>query len=128
MKIVGIGTDITEIDRIEKMVEKHGDSFIRRVFTPDEISYCRGKKGGERFAARWAVKEAVLKALGTGWVDGIAWTDMEVVRDAGGKPSVVLTGGAKRMADRLGITDCQVTISHCGHYAVAFVVACGENE
>ena len=127
MRVVGIGTDITEISRIEGMLEKHGDFFARKVFTEGEIRYCAGRNRGERFAARWAVKEAVLKALGTGWVEGIAWTDIEVARDASGKPSVVLSGGAKQRANELGISECLVSISHCKTYAVAFVTAVGND-
>lgn len=124
MGVVGIGTDITEIDRIEQMLEKHGDFFLRRVFTPGEVLYCgTGRKRGERYAARWAVKEAVMKALGTGWVEGVSWTDIEVERDGAGKPILRLSGGAKSYSDSLGITDWQITISHCEKYAVAFAVA-----
>ncbi len=126
MRVVGIGTDITEIDRVERLVKKHGEFFLRRVFTPSEARYCEsGKMSGERYAARWAAKEAVMKALGTGWSEKVGWTEIEVVRDAAGRPSLNLTGGAKRVADELGITDWQISLSHCKLYAVAFVTAQG---
>ena len=126
MRVVGIGTDITEIDRVERLIEKHPDFCRRRVFTPSEVSYCEsGKKSGERYAARWAAKEAVMKALGTGWGEGVDWTEIEVLRGAAGRPSLNLTGGALKKAETLGITDWQVSLSHCRRYAVAFVTAQG---
>ena len=124
MRVVGIGTDITEIGRVEQMMKKHGEFFLRRVFTSAEARYCdSGKKSGERYAARWAAKEAVMKALGTGWSEGVGWTEIEVLRDAAGRPTLNLTGGAKKEADALGITDWQISLSHCELYAVAFVTA-----
>ena len=79
MEILGIGTDIIECLRIGKMIEQHGELFLRRVYTPREIRYCQSRKHAiEHFAGRWAAKEAILKAMGTGWSRGIAWTDIEV--------------------------------------------------
>ncbi len=128
MRVVGVGTDITEIERIERMMKKHGDFFLRRVFTQGEALYCgSGRKSGERYAARWAVKEAVMKALGTGWSEGVDWTEIEVRRDSAGRPTLNLTGGAKSRSDALGIADWQISISHCGLYAVAFAVASAED-
>lgn len=124
MRIVGIGTDITEIERVEQLIKKHGDFFLRRVFTPGEARYCdSGRKSGERYAARWAAKEAVMKALGTGWSKDVDWTEIEVLRDSAGRPLLNLTGGALRQAEELGITDWQISLSHCKTYAVAFVTA-----
>ncbi|MBO7680041.1 MAG: holo-ACP synthase [Thermoguttaceae bacterium] len=126
MRVIGIGTDITEIDRISQMVERHARSFLDRVFTPNEQLYCgSGAAACERYAARWAAKEAVLKALGTGWSVGIAWTDVEVVKLPSGAVSVALTGGAARRAEELGITEVLLSVSHGKKHAVAFAVAQG---
>lgn len=126
MRTIGIGTDIAEIARIESMAKKHEESFLERVYTADERAYCRSKKrSAQHWAGRWAAKEAVLKALGTGWAEGIAWTDVEVRTSPEGKPSIRLTGGAKRVADALGVTETLITISHCDTYAVAFACAVG---
>ena len=127
--VIGIGTDITECLRIAKMIERHGDLFINRVYTPQEISYCqRRKQVTEHFAGRWAAKEAVLKALGTGWRRGISWRDIEVVNEPGGRPTVRIYGGAKSVVDHLGITSVQISISHCRTHATAFAVATGADK
>lgn len=127
MKIIGIGTDIAEIDRVEAMVKKHEKSFLERVFTADERAYCQTKKrGAQHYAGRWSAKEAVLKALGTGWADGIAWTDVEVRTSVEGKPSIRLIGGALKTAEALGVTEVLITISHCDLYATATAIAVGE--
>lgn len=127
MRVIGIGTDITEIDRIAQMVERHAQYFLDRVYTPGEQSYCgHGAAAAERYAARWAAKEAVLKALGTGWAVGIAWTDVEVIKLPSGAVSVVLTGGAAQRAKELGITEVLLTLSHGKNHAVAFALAQGE--
>jgi holo-[acyl-carrier protein] synthase len=124
MEIVGIGTDIVECVRIGKMIEKHGELFLQRVYTPREIRYCRDRKyATEHLAGRWAAKEAILKCLGTGWRKGICWTDMEVRNLSSGEPRVVLTGVAKEHADALGITEVWITISHCRDYATAYALA-----
>src|SRR6202008_1105715 len=101
MEIFGIGTDIIECPRIGKMIEQHGELFLRRVYTDREIRYCQSRKHAiEHFAGRWAAKEAILKALGTGWSRGIAWTDIEVRHGFGGQPRVLVCGGAKEVALR----------------------------
>ena len=129
MKIVGIGTDIAECARIEKMLQRHGAHFLEHVFTDREIHYSSTKKrSSEHFAGRWAAKEAVLKALGTGWIGGISWKDVEVVNEIGGRPKIVLHGGASKIAEQLGITDLQISISHCTSYAIAYAVAVGEGS
>src|SRR3954451_7270383 len=120
MDIVGIGTDIVEVVRIAQMIEKHGEVFLGRVFTPREIRYCQARKHAtEHYAGRWAVKEAVLKCLGTGWSKGISWTDLEVRNDFSGAPRVRLTGAARERADALGVSDIWISISHCRAYATA---------
>ena len=127
-KIIGIGTDITECLRIARMIERHGEAFIARVYTPEEIRYCQARKQStQHFTGRWAAKEAVLKALGTGWRRGISWRDIEVLNETSGKPLVMLTGGAREVAEQLGITEMLVTISHCHTHATAYALAAGED-
>ena len=126
MTILGIGTDIIEVLRIAQMIERHGDLFLRRVYTPWEIEYCNARKAAKQhFAGRWAAKEAILKALGTGWTRGIHWVDMEIRNEPGGQPFVALGGGAREAAERRGIRSLQISVSHCRHYATAFAVAEG---
>src|SRR4029077_18118781 len=106
MDILGIGTDIIECPRIGKMIEQHGELFLRRVYTDREIRYCQARKHAiEHFAGRSAAKEAILKAIGTGWSHGISWTDLEVRNNAGGQPKVRVRGGAKDAAIERGIGD-----------------------
>ena len=127
MRIIGIGTDITECDRINRMIRRHTETFVQRVFTDAEIAYCsRGKRqSAEHYTGRWAAKEAILKALGTGWSSGITWRDIEILNEPGGKPYVHLTGAAAEIAREQGITEIQISISHCVSHAVAFAVAVG---
>lgn len=126
MEILGIGTDIVECPRIGKMIEQHGELFLRRVYTDREISYCQSRKHAiEHFAGRWAAKEAILKALGTKWSRGIAWTDMEIRNNVAGQPRVLVCGGAKEAAVLRGIGDIFVSISHCRTYATAYALAVG---
>ena len=128
MNILGIGTDVVEVLRIAQMIERHGELFIQRVYTPFEIDYCNARKAAtQHFAGRWAAKEAILKALGTGWARGISWTDMEVRNDEAGRPSVRLGGGAREVCEKLGIGDVLVTISHCRTHATAFAIAVGND-
>lgn len=124
MNILGIGTDIIECLRIGRMIERHGELFLRRVYTDREIRYCQARKHAiEHFAGRWAAKEAILKAIGTGWVKGIAWTDLEVRNDVSGRPKVMVRAGAKEAAIKRGIGDILVSISHCRTYATAYSLA-----
>ena len=113
------GVDIIEIPRIKGVAERHGQRFFRRVYTDGEIAYCRGR--APQLASRFAAKEAVMKALGTG-VRGIRWRDIEIVRDRGQAPTVRLHGSALSRAKRLGIDNLAVALSHSEQYAVAFVV------
>lgn len=125
--IVGLGTDIVEIVRIGKMIERHGEMFLRRVFTDDEIAYCqRRKESYEHFAGRWAAKEAVMKTLGTGFIRGISWQDIEISAKTSGKPTVSLHGGAREHAKALGIDEVLITISHCRAYATATSIGIGK--
>jgi len=121
--IVGLGLDIAEIDRIEAAITRHGAPFIERLFTPEEAAYCeRFKNRYERYAGRFAVKEAAMKALGTGWSRGVRWRDIEVTREPGGKPGLRLQGAAREIADRLGVKHISVTITHSGNLALAQVI------
>ena len=124
MDILGLGTDIVECLRIGRMIEQHGELFLRRVYTDREIRYCQARKHAiEHFAGRWAAKEAILKALGTGWARGIGWTDLEVRNVAEGGPKVYICGVAKEVAIARGIGDILLTISHCRAYATATALA-----
>jgi holo-[acyl-carrier protein] synthase len=128
-QIIGIGTDIIECLRIAQMIERHGELFIRRVYTEHEIAYCSTKKAAtQHYAGRWAAKEAVLKALGTGWVRGISWRDVEVRNKVGGAPTVALRGGAKEVLERSGIARMHISISHCRSHAIAYAIAEGDVE
>ena len=127
MNVLGIGTDITECLRIAQMIERHGELFVERVYTPLEIEYCRSRRmATQHFAGRWAAKEAVLKALGTGWRRGISWRDIEVRNGVGGRPQAFLKGGTREIAERMGIQCILVSISHCRVHATAFAVALDE--
>src|SRR4051794_41154335 len=129
MDILGIGTDIIECPRIGKMIEQHGELFLRRVYTEREIRYCQARKHAiEHFAGRWAAKEAILKAIGTGWSRGISWTDLEIRNMVGGQPQVLVCGGAKEIARQRGIGDILISISHCRTYATAYAMALGPSS
>ena len=128
MSVVGIGTDIVECLRIAQMIERHGELFLTRVYTKHEIGYCSSRRSAtQHYAGRWAAKEAVLKALGTGWSRGISWRDIEVRNDAGGRPNVALGGGARQVCEQLAITDILVSISHCRIHATAYAIALGRD-
>jgi holo-[acyl-carrier protein] synthase len=128
MIIVGHGIDIVETGRIRQMVEEHGQHFLDRCFTPLEQAYCdrSPKRRFEHLAGRFAAKEAVLKALGTGWRGGIAWTDIEIQTDPAGRPVVHLTGEAQRRAAAARITQWLLSISHIETHATASAIAVAE--
>lgn len=122
--IVGLGTDIVEITRIGQMIERHGELFLQRVYTEEEIRYCQKRKEAmQHYAGRWAAKEAVMKTLGTGFTRGVGWQDIEVFTLKSGQPVIKLSGGAKEFAAQRGIDDILITISHCRAYATATAVA-----
>ncbi|MEX0726492.1 MAG: holo-ACP synthase [Planctomycetaceae bacterium] len=122
--IVGIGTDIVEIVRIGKMIERHGDLFLNRVFTAEEVRYCQRRKNSfQHYAGRWAAKEAVMKTFGTGFTRGIHWQDIEVVSKRSGEPVIRIHGGAQDLAQKLRIDKVLITISHCRAYATATAIA-----
>jgi holo-[acyl-carrier protein] synthase len=121
--IVGLGLDIAEIDRIEAAISRHGAPFLERLFTPAEASYCEKYKNRfERYAGRFAAKEAAMKALGTGWSRGVRWRDVEVVREPGGRPTLRLAGVARKIADGLGVKNISLSITHSGNFALAQVI------
>jgi holo-[acyl-carrier protein] synthase len=122
--IAGIGTEIVECVRIGRMIEQHGELFLARVYTEREIRDCQQKKKSlEHFAGRWAAKEAVLKALGTAWRRGLAFTDIEIQPEDNGTFTVRLLGAAREVADRLHIAAIHLSIAHCRAYATAYVLA-----
>ncbi len=121
--IVGTGVDIAETLRIQQSLERHGERFTRRLYTPREIAYCeRFKNKAERYAARFAAKEAAFKALGTGWREGVRWLDVEVIHQPSGKPELVLSGRAQEVARALRVARIAVSISHADRYVVAQVI------
>ncbi len=121
--IVGTGIDIAEVPRIAAAIEKHGQRFLRRVFTENEIRYCESKANRiERYAARFAAKEAALKAIGTGWRHGVAWTDIEVRREPGGRPTIAFSGKAAEFATRMKVKRAALSLSHTKEQAVASVI------
>src|ERR1700732_4487499 len=121
--IVGLGVDITEVDRIEAAIARRGRALLERLFTPSEIAYCeKHRNRAERFAGRFAAKEAAMKALGTGWTRGVRWVDIEVLREPSGKPTLNLMGETRLIADRLGVKHIALTITHTGNLALAQVI------
>jgi holo-[acyl-carrier protein] synthase len=124
MEIVGIGTDIVECLRIARMIERHGEQFLHRVYTDREIRYCQARHHAtEHFAGRWAAKEAILKCLGTGRRRGLCWTDVEIRADPDGRPRVLVCGSAKEQARSLHVSDILLSIAHCRAYATAYALA-----
>ena len=122
--IAGIGIDLVEIDRIERMIEKYGDAFLTKVFTPEEIAFCSARaKPAQHYAARFAAKEAALKALGTGVRRQSGFKDVMVERAEQEAPNLVLGRGAQRRADELGVKTMHVSLTHTERYAAAYVVA-----
>jgi len=121
--IIGTGIDIVKVARIAATVERFGERFLNRVFTASEVRYCRSKQNMmERFAARFAAKEAGFKAIGTGWRDGVTWQDVEVGREPGGRPTLRYSGKAAEFAARLGVRRASVSLSHTAEQAIAQVI------
>ena len=128
MPIVGHGVDIVEVARIAEMRERHADRFLERCYTPAERAYAAAnpKRTDEHLAGRFAAKEAALKAIGTGWRSGIAWTDLEIVLEPSGAPTLRVTGRADEIARGMGVARWHVSISHTDRHAMASVIAEGE--
>jgi len=121
--IVGTGIDIAEVPRIRQSVERFGARFVQRIFTAEEIRYCDSKANRyERYAARFAAKEAAMKALGTGWNHGVRWRDCEVVRMPGGRPTMTFHGKAGEFAVKLGVKNVALSITHTAEQAMAQVI------
>jgi holo-[acyl-carrier protein] synthase len=120
--IYGLGTDMLKVERMAKLVAK-GRPYLATLFTEKEIAYCESKaRKSEHYAARYAAKEAVLKALGTGWRDGLAFADIEILNDEMGKPEVFLHGKAKEFFDRQQIVQASISLSHTSETAMAVVI------
>jgi holo-[acyl-carrier protein] synthase len=120
--LVGTGIDMIEIDRIAQSIDRFGDRFLSRIFTPAEIAYCRNKKNSaESFAARFAAKEAGAKALGTGIQHGVTWKELEVRRDPGRRPNLHFSGRAKEIAAQLGVRHISLSLTHSTTTAMAAV-------
>jgi len=125
--ILGIGIDLIEVPRFERALQRYGERFINRLFTPDEVAYCQSKaRAVEHFAARFSAKEAALKALGTGKSGGIRWRDVEVTRERGKPPQLQFHGQAERLFEFMGATQARVSLTHTGHTAAAYVIIEGE--
>jgi holo-[acyl-carrier protein] synthase len=121
--IVGTGIDIAEVPRIRHSIERFGQRFLERIFTESEIRYCDSKANRvERYAGRFAAKEAAMKALGTGWNHGVRWRDCEVSRQPGGRPTMVFHGKAREFASKLGVKNTALSISHTEEQAIAQVI------
>src|SRR5262245_15248596 len=121
--IVGTGIDIAEVPRIAEAIERFGDRFLQRIFTDGERHYCDSKANrSERYAARFAAKEAAMKALGTGWNRGVRWRDIEVHRQPSGRPTIRFHGVASEFASRLGTANISLSLSHTPEQAIASVI------
>ena len=121
--IVGTGIDIAEVPRIRQSIERFGERFLRRIFTDGEMRYCDSKMNRmERYAARFAAKEAAMKALGTGWNHGVRWVDCEVTRLPGGRPTITFHGVAGEFAAKLSVKNASLSISHTAAQAIAQVI------
>lgn len=121
--IVGMGVDIAEVGRIRRAIEKHGEVFLRRIYTDQERAYCEQFKNKyERYAGRFAAKEAAMKALGTGWRRGVRWVDLEVVRETSGRPTLAIAGEAAKIAQQLGVKSVALSITHTETQALAQVI------
>jgi holo-[acyl-carrier protein] synthase len=118
-----MGVDIAEVGRIRAAIERYGETFLRRLFTPKEREYCEQFKNKyERYAGRFAAKEAGMKALGTGWRRGVRWVDLEVVREMSGRPTLALGGEAAKIAAQLGVKHIALSITHTENQALAQVI------
>ena len=121
--IVGVGIDLAEVDRIEAAIRRHGQRFLNRVFTEEEVCYCQARGNPyERFAGRFAAKEAAMKAIGTGWRRGVGWRDFQVSREPSGRPTLRFAGVAAKWFERLGARRAHLSITHSGNLAVAQVI------
>ncbi|MFD0894579.1 holo-ACP synthase [Luteolibacter ambystomatis] len=126
MRLIGIGIDVVEVQRIAEALERHGEAFGERIFTAEERRYCSSqKRPALHYAARFAAKEAVAKAFGTGIGKDLGWLDMEIIRRESGEPAIVLSGTGKAYAEANGITEVKISLTHARDYAAANAVALG---
>jgi holo-[acyl-carrier protein] synthase len=129
MEIIAHGIDLVDFPRLEKLIERHGDRFVNRVFTEAEQAYARRHRNSiEKYAGRFAAKEAILKLIGTGWRGQIAWTDIEVINNAAGQPHVTLSGEVKAIAEKLRIRQISISITHTANFAIASAVALASSD
>ncbi len=129
MRIFGIGIDVVEVERIATAIERHGEPFLAKLFTPDERAYCESQKKPElHYAARFAAKEAVSKALGTGIGGQAGWLDLEIVRDPSGAPKLALQGAAAAFTCTHDITEIQISLTHAKDYAAANAIAISDGR
>ena len=128
MNTIAHGIDLVECARLQGVIDRHGDRFLNRVFTPGELAYCDGRKRQiEHLAGRFAAKEAVMKVLGSGWTNGIRWTDIEVSNDPAGRPEIRLAGRCSSIAALLGIDTVLISITHTAEHAMASAIGCAES-
>lgn len=121
--ILGTGVDLAEVGRIREAIERYGDRFVRRIYTESEIAYVERKANRfERYAGRFAAKEAGMKAIGTGWKRGVRWQDFEVSNLPSGRPTLRLHGEAARIAEKLGVKTISLSITHTGELGMAQVI------
>ena len=121
--ILGTGVDLAEVSRVKASIERYGEKFIRRVYTPAEIAYVERKANKyQRYAARFAAKEAGMKAIGTGWRRGVTWQDFEVANLPSGKPTLLLHGVAADFAGKLGVKNISLSITHTAELGMAHVI------
>jgi len=126
MTVLAHGVDMVDCARLQESIDRYGERFLRRIFTPVELEYCLGKKRRtEHLAGRFAAKEAVLKVLGTGWQGGIRWTDIEIRNNPAGRPEVTVSGRCRQIAEQQGLGEILVSISHISTHAIASAVASG---
>ena len=127
VNVLSHGIDMVDCRRVQELIDRYGQRFLGRVFTPAELEYCcRRKRQVEHLAGRFAAKEAVLKALGTGWQNGISWTDVEVHNDPAGCPGVRLTGPCRRIAEQRGLAEILISITHTDTHAIASAIGTAE--
>jgi len=121
--IIGMGVDLAEVERIQAAIERYGETFLRRIYTQKERAYCEQFRNKyERYAGRFAAKEAAMKALGTGWSRGVRWVDLEVVREKSGRPTLALAGEAGKIAEARGVKNIALSITHTATQALAQVI------
>ena len=124
MDVAGLGTQVVECLRVRKLIDRHGEAFLRQVYTAREAAYCNGRAHTtEHFAAVWAAKEAVFRSLGTTWRRGVSWTDVEVIREAGHDPRVAVTGATAELMAARGVGGFLLATAHCRGFATATSLA-----